>query len=154
MTFCTGFRTEVCKEIVYPERLLNPGDEYPLPLIKIFDQRGRWCGRLCDLTAAIDDPHNADLRLLLLSTCAARKIHIANVEEEDLEIKSVPFQFSFDKDVFPVYRPDGTAARLVNLLLIESRGVVGDLFHRVGLCQIHQDVWDPMEKVMRSVMLE
>lgn len=151
MALCFGLFAEISKEVVYPQLILNPGVECPLPLIKILDHHGRWCGRLCDVTtAAIDSPHNADLRLLLLSTCAARKINIVNPEETHSESE---FRFSFDTDVFPTHRPDGMVAKLVNLLLVKPGDVTADLFSRAGLCQIHQDVWESLEKDKRTVML-
>lgn len=155
MTSWVGFSTEICKEIVYPERLLNPGDEYPLPLIKVFDLRGRWCGRLCDCsTASIDSSPNSDVELLLLSTCAARAIRIWDPEGEGPLNKAELYRSSFDTDVFQTSRPDGTAARLVNLLLVKPVNVTRDSFHRVALCQIHEDVWQSLRMISRGITLE
>lgn len=79
-----GLSAEAGDKVVYPERLLNAGIKRPLPLIKIFDNHGRWCGWLCDSTAAIlNDVYKASLKLFLLSTCAARRIFIINPRRDD-----------------------------------------------------------------------
>lgn len=60
-----------------PARMMDPGDGLSTPWIKIFDTKGRWCGRLCDgYTNGFTEIDMDHSDLLLLSTCGARHVTV------------------------------------------------------------------------------
>ena len=149
LTICTSDQDVVASGV----NSMHAGEGYILPLHKIFDSDGNWCGRLCERSVPADfskgtEPNSCELRLLLLSQCLADKVHIKHYSK-----LQGSFQFPFDNEIFAAYHSeaDTTKSRLCNLLVVsptQQSGSTSNLgyYERIGLCQIHKTVWDDLEK--------
>lgn len=143
-----GLSAELTTTIVFPEHVLSPGAGCPIPLIKVLDSQGRWCGRICHTSPNIlSSPGVAEVGLIVLSTCAARK----SLLRTDSGNGIWEWDYLFDTSAFPTTKEDGKLARLCNLLLVEYKG--DGKAERRALCQIHADVWEHMEWKEQDVIL-
>jgi hypothetical protein len=144
-----GLSAELTTTIVYAAQFLSPGRGNLMPLIKIFDTQGRWCGRICHSSPGVISNQNTDeLGIIMLSTCAARKI-LTFENAETMEYRG--WEYFFDHGVFPTTGEDGKPARLCNLLLVEYKE--DGMAERRALCQIHSDIWEIMERKEQDVIL-
>lgn len=143
-----GFRAELCPEDkTVPGRLMDPGDGLRLPLVKMYDSLGRWCGRLCYRSSEILTAHDAEgLEFMLLSKSATRPVLMECNSEPRWQPKQV-----FDTEMFTVTKEEDKLANICTIMLIKR---VGKGFaERQALCQIHHDVWETLEKTEQSVIL-
>ena len=140
-----GLSAKLCTTLIFAEKIMDPEMGRPMPLVKLFDNQDRWCGRICYSSSKIMtnlDPEK--LGLILLSTSAARQCHTQEKDE-------YAWGYIFDTSEFSVTEDDGKLARLCNLLLIEY--VEGESAERRALCQIHADMWETMERKEEEVVL-